>query len=56
MANWDEDWGDRKQELVFIGQGVNGPRIEAALKRCLLRDWEIEMYHEGETFRDPFPE
>lgn len=55
MESWDEDWGDRKQELVFIGQGVNGPRIEAALKRCLLRDWEIEMYHEGEAFADPFP-
>jgi len=56
MATWDENWGDRKQELVFIGQAVNGPRIEAALKRFLLRDWEIEMYHEGEEFRDPFPE
>jgi G3E family GTPase len=56
MATWDADWGDRKQELVFIGQGVNGPSIEAALKRCLLRDWEVDMYHEGETFADPFPE
>jgi G3E family GTPase len=56
MKDWDEGWGDRKQELVFIGQGVNGPRIEAALKRCLLRDWEIDMYHEGEAFADPFPE
>jgi len=56
MASWDEDWGDRKQELVFIGQGVNGASIEAALKRCLLRDWEVDMYHEGETFADPFPE
>ena len=55
MASWDEDWGDRKQELVFIGQGVNGPSIEAALKRCLLRDWEIEDFHEGVEFRDPFP-
>lgn len=55
MQTWDKDWGDRKQELVFIGQGVNGLNIEAALKRCLLRDWEIEMYHEGESFQDSFP-
>ncbi len=56
MASWDATWGDRKQELVFIGQGVDGPRIEAALQRCLLRDWELDMYHEGETFHDPFPD
>ncbi|MEM9929737.1 MAG: GTP-binding protein [Bacteroidota bacterium] len=55
MKEWDKDWGDRKQELVFIGQEVDGPKIEAALNRCLLRDWEIDMYHEGEPFEDPFP-
>lgn len=53
-ADWDKHWGDRKQELVFIGQGVDGVRIAAALNRCLLRDWEIELYEAGEAFADPF--
>ena len=55
MSTWDEAWGDRKQELVFIGQAVDGPKIEAALQRCLLRDWEVEEFRDGVAFRDPFP-
>ncbi|NJC26546.1 GTP-binding protein [Neolewinella antarctica] len=50
---WHGEWGDRKQELVFIGQGVDEASISAGLERCLLRDWEIEMFHEGEAFTDP---
>lgn len=53
--NWDPLWGDRKQELVFIGQQMDEEGITRALERCLLRDWELEMYHEGEAFQDPFP-
>lgn len=53
--DWDKTWGDRKQELVFIGQQVNENSIRRALERCLLRDWEVEMFWEGESFDDPFP-
>jgi G3E family GTPase len=51
-------WGMKggRQELVFIGQELDKPLIIKDLKRCLLRDWELEDYHLGESFDDPFPE
>lgn len=52
---WSPIWGDRKNELVFIGQDMDKERIHAGLERCLLQDWEIEMWREGEPFEDPFP-
>jgi G3E family GTPase len=55
QKNWSPIWGDRKNELVFIGQDLEKERIVADLNRCLLRDWEVEMWREGEVFEDPFP-
>jgi G3E family GTPase len=52
---WDNLWGDRKQELVFIGQQIDPQLIAQALERCLLRDWEVEDFKEGVAFTDPFP-
>ena len=48
--------GDRHQELVFIGQGLDQHRVEAELDRCLLTDLE---FVQGPTawadMEDPFP-
>lgn len=55
QKRWSPIWGDRKNELVFIGQDVEEEKVLADLKRCLLRDWEVEMWREGELFTDPFP-
>ncbi len=52
---WSPLWGDRKNELVFIGQDLDHERLRAQLERCLLRDWEIDAWREGEPFEDPFP-
>lgn len=55
QKRWSPVWGDRKNELVFIGQDLERERIIADLNRCLLRDLEVEMWREGESFADPFP-
>jgi G3E family GTPase len=35
-GHWDETWGDRRQELVFIGIGMDEARIRRQLDACLL--------------------
>jgi G3E family GTPase len=37
-AKWDPVWGDRRQELVFIGIGMDRAWIESRLNRCLVRE------------------
>jgi G3E family GTPase len=38
---WEEPWGDRRQEIVMIGVGLDAERQRAALDRCLLTDAEM---------------
>ena len=39
-AGWSEPYGDRYQELVFIGQDMDQAAIEADLKKCQLNSTE----------------
>ena len=41
--DWVAPWGDRRQELVFIGQNLNHKFIQALLDECLLSDDEFAM-------------
>jgi G3E family GTPase len=41
-----EEFGDRRQELVFIGVGLRQQTIEDALKNCLLTETEMNDYRE----------
>lgn len=41
LAKWDPSVGDCRQEIVFIGQGIDVRRLHEELDRCLLNDEEI---------------
>ncbi len=54
---WDEEVGDCRQELVFIGVGLDPKQVEEAMDHCLVTDEEWEQGHDlWSTFDDPFPE
>lgn len=53
---WMEPFGDMRQELVFIGQGLNKNDIIERLDRCLLTDEQlIQGHHVWAEMPDPFP-
>lgn len=50
------EFGDRHQELVFIGQGLDQGRIETILDRCLLTDAEFAQGPDAwASMEDPLP-
>jgi len=56
-ARWDDTWGDRRQELVFIGVGLEEAPIRKALEAALIgperpteQDWKAFA-----RLPDPFP-
>ncbi len=56
QKSWVEPFGDMRQELVFIGQGLDQIGIENALNDCLLSEEELLRGRQfWETLPDPFP-
>jgi len=53
---WKKPWGDRRQEIVIIGIGMDREALTAMLDTCLLTDEEMAMGPEGwlAAFADPF--
>ena len=54
-THWLEPWGDRRQEIVFIGSGIDWPELKARLDACLLTE---ELAVDPSTLPnlpDPFP-
>lgn len=55
-AAWQEPWGDRRQEIVLIGDRAEFSGLTARLEACLLDDAEMALGPEGWfLFDDPFP-
>lgn len=53
---WQEPFGDRRQEIVFIGQHLDRDSLTAALDDCLLTAREMAAGREGwRQYADPFP-
>ena len=54
--NWDPVFGDRRQELVFIGIDMDERAVRSRLDTCLLTDAELLLGEEAwQRFADPFP-
>tara|TARA_R110000787_G_scaffold22862_1_gene66005 strand:- start:1530 stop:2741 length:1212 start_codon:yes stop_codon:yes gene_type:complete len=53
--HWSEPWGDRRQELVFIGAGIDWPTIKARLDGCLVPEHLAPGPDALPDMADPFP-
>ncbi|WP_179032259.1 GTP-binding protein [Paenibacillus kribbensis] len=53
LDNWDEQWGDRMNEIVMIGIGMEQSDLEEELDQCLLNDTEMNM--DWSDFENPLP-
>jgi G3E family GTPase len=53
--HWAEPWGDRRQEIVFIGAGIDWPRLKDRLDACLLPEHLASGPHALPDLPDPFP-
>ena len=55
-AGWSEPYGDRYQEIVFIGQDMRRAEMESALAACLLNPGELDAGMPAwRALPDPFP-
>ena len=55
QAHWQEPWGDRRQEIVFIGAGIDWPKLKARLDRCLVPALAANGPDDLPDYPDPFP-
>ena len=53
--NWSEPWGDRRQELVFIGSGMDWAAITERLDAALV-DTQDFRPSDWKALPDPFPQ
>ena len=55
-ARWDTEFGDRRQEIAFVGIGLEEALMRAQLDDCLLTDREMRRGPEvWRSYADPFP-
>jgi G3E family GTPase len=54
-AHWQEPWGDRRQEIVFIGAGIDWAKIRGQLDAALVSEDIAKSLETLPDFPDPFP-
>ncbi len=54
-AGWDSTFGDRKNEIVFIGQDMDKELISRELDACLATDEELSMKKWQRGYNDEWP-
>jgi G3E family GTPase len=55
-SNWQEPFGDMRQELVFIGQHLDKEEVKCALDNCLISESDVLQGREAwARMEDPFP-
>jgi len=54
--HWEEPWGDRRQEIVFIGAGIDWPALQAKLDAALVPEHVASSPEGLPDFPDTFPE
>ncbi len=55
MSRWDKSFGDRINELVLIGQGMNKEEITQTMDSCLCSEEEYQQYKSGVITGDSWP-
>ena len=54
-THWSEPWGDRRQEIVFIGSGIDWQQIKTKLDECLVPKAQASSVEDLPDLTDPFP-
>ena len=52
---WQEPWGDRRQEIVFIGVDIDWAHLKARLDACLVSEEDAPGPDSLPKLPDPFP-
>lgn len=55
QQHWAEPWGDRRQEIVFIGTGIDWPALKSRLDTCLVPATAASGPDDLPDYPDPFP-
>ena len=55
QENWQGPFGDRRQEIVFIGAGIDWATLKARLDAALTPEDEDYSPHDPPALPDPFP-
>ncbi len=55
-SRWHKVWGDRMNELVFIGQDMDHAKIIQELEECLIKEEEVASVFGEVNWEDPFPQ